>query len=159
MFAAPLSPVFYALYTYCGISDMLDGLVARRTKTESNLGAVLDSVADALFLLISLIKLLPVLLEQAPVGVLQAALFIALVRILAYVVGFFKYRRYAPLHTYLNKATGFVLFCLPYFILLPQHDLFYITLCLLAGISALEELVITITAKTYDPNRKSLRNK
>ena len=37
---------FYIIYFYCGISDMLDGFIARKSQTESELGVRLDSVAD-----------------------------------------------------------------------------------------------------------------
>ena len=38
-----LSPRFFALYIACGLSDMLDGWVARRTGTASPLGAKLEA--------------------------------------------------------------------------------------------------------------------
>ena len=39
------STTFYIIYIYCGISDMLDGFIARKTKNESKIGAGLDSIA------------------------------------------------------------------------------------------------------------------
>ena len=60
-FFPALSPGFYGLYLAAGLSDMLDGFVARRTNTASPLGAKLDSMADIIFLAVCLIKLLPVL--------------------------------------------------------------------------------------------------
>ena len=32
---APFSVMFYIIYIYCGISDMLDGYIARKSKNES----------------------------------------------------------------------------------------------------------------------------
>ena len=46
---APFSPIFFALYALCGLSDMLDGFLARRLNCESAFGARLDSLADFLF--------------------------------------------------------------------------------------------------------------
>lgn len=40
------SILFFLLYAYCGISDMIDGIVARKTATVSKVGATLDSVAE-----------------------------------------------------------------------------------------------------------------
>ena len=40
------SPAFFALYAFAGVTDMVDGTVARRTGTESEFGAKLDSIAD-----------------------------------------------------------------------------------------------------------------
>ena len=40
------SPAFFVLYIAAGVSDMLDGFVARKTDTVSELGARLDTMAD-----------------------------------------------------------------------------------------------------------------
>lgn len=40
---------FYIIYFYCGISDMLDGYIARKIKNTSQIGAILDSIADIIF--------------------------------------------------------------------------------------------------------------
>ncbi len=61
LFRPALSPGFYALYIAAGFSDMIDGAVARRTGTASELGSRLDTIADIVFVLVCLIKLLPVL--------------------------------------------------------------------------------------------------
>ena len=58
----PLHSVpFYSLYLTAGISDMIDGMVARRTNTTSGFGARLDTAADFVFVVICLIRLLPVM--------------------------------------------------------------------------------------------------
>ena len=48
-------------YIYCGISDILDGFIARKTKNESEIGAKLDSVSDIIFVVVAMIKILPFL--------------------------------------------------------------------------------------------------
>lgn len=48
-FALP-STGFYVVYTFGGLTDAVDGTVARKLKLESEFGAKLDSVADLLFL-------------------------------------------------------------------------------------------------------------
>ena len=40
--------MFWALYALCGISDMVDGWLARNLQAESKTGAVLDSFCNAL---------------------------------------------------------------------------------------------------------------
>ena len=46
LFCPTFSPVFYELYIAAGFSDMIDGAVARRTGTVSELGSRLDTIAD-----------------------------------------------------------------------------------------------------------------
>ena len=48
---------FYVLYLFCGLSDVLDGIVARKTNTVSSLGTKLDTFADSIFVAILLIKI------------------------------------------------------------------------------------------------------
>ena len=55
------SPAFYVFYIAAGLSDMLDGFVARKTDTVSELGARLDTMADFVLVVVCLIKLLPIL--------------------------------------------------------------------------------------------------
>ena len=57
----PAGAAFWVIYALCGVSDMVDGYLARRLHTESRTGAVLDSVADICFVACCAIKLLPVL--------------------------------------------------------------------------------------------------
>ena len=60
LFFPAFSLAFYALYITAGVSDMVDGWVARRTHTASELGAKLDTIADIVFVVVCLVKLLPV---------------------------------------------------------------------------------------------------
>lgn len=43
-FHMPSTP-FYILYMICGLSDVLDGIIARKTNTASSFGARLDTIA------------------------------------------------------------------------------------------------------------------
>ena len=56
----PLSSAwFYALYLLCGLSDMVDGTVARMMGGASEFGARLDTVSDFVFMSVALIKFVP----------------------------------------------------------------------------------------------------
>lgn len=46
LYLAPLGTGFTVVYLLCGITDLLDGPIARMTGTVSSFGAKLDSVAD-----------------------------------------------------------------------------------------------------------------
>ena len=50
---------FYALYLLCGLSDMVDCAVARRTNSTSEFGARLDTVSDFGFMTVALIRFMP----------------------------------------------------------------------------------------------------
>ena len=42
---SPARVAFWVIYGMCGVSDMVDGYLARKLHAESKAGAVLDSVA------------------------------------------------------------------------------------------------------------------
>ena len=59
LFIPLASAWFYALYLLCGLSDMVDGTVARKTNIASEFGAKLDTVSDFVFMTVALIKFVP----------------------------------------------------------------------------------------------------
>ena len=50
LFIPACSAMFLAIYTLAGVTDVLDGWLARKTGTASAWGARLDSIADLFFL-------------------------------------------------------------------------------------------------------------
>ena len=158
LFTNPFSVVFYVIYTFCGITDVLDGWIARKTKSTSEFGAKLDSIADLLFYFVMGIKIFPVLWEKLPTDVWCMVGVILLLRAASYLVAAVKYRRFASLHTYMNKLTGLVIFTIPYFI----RESFAVTLCKviagIAGIGSIEELIMHISSKDYQPGIKTILN-
>ena len=55
LFCPVFSSVFYILYLTGGLSDMADGIIARRTNTISGFGARFDTAADFVFVVVCLI--------------------------------------------------------------------------------------------------------
>ncbi len=111
LFCPPLSVPFYAVYLAAGISDMLDGFLARKLDAATPLGAKLDTVADLSLVAVCLIRLLPVL--HVPRWLMIWIAGIALVKAVNLVSGFVKQKQFVALHTVLNKVTGALLFLLP----------------------------------------------
>ena len=137
LFCPALSPSFFTLYLLAGLTDMIDGPVARRTHTASSFGAKLDTVADAFFAAVCLCKLLPVLDIPGWLYVWIAA--IALIKLINIVFGFAMQKRFVPVHSRANKATGLLLFLLP--LTLPFLDLSYTAppVCAFASFAAVQE--------------------
>ena len=100
--------MFWALYALCGISDMVDGWLARKLHAESNTGAVLDSVADIVFVACCAILLLPVL--EIPVWLCIWAGIIVTIKIINQISALIVCKRFCFPHTVANKLTGFLLF-------------------------------------------------
>ena len=84
---------------------------------------------------------------------------IGIIRLVAMIVALKKYKTFASIHTYGNKITGMLLFLFP--ILIPYiHTtvLFYI-ICVVASVSAIEELIIELTSAQLQLNKQSIFNK
>ncbi|MDD5808741.1 MAG: CDP-alcohol phosphatidyltransferase family protein [Oscillospiraceae bacterium] len=107
----PLSCSFYILYGFCGLTDVVDGFIARKTGSASETGAKLDTAADFVFVVVCLIKLLPVI--ELPIHLLIGTLIIALIKIINIISGFIVQKKFVAVHTILNKVTGAMLFVLP----------------------------------------------
>ena len=159
LFLLPLpanSVAFFLVYTLAGVTDGLDGWMARKTGTASDFGARLDSVADLLFYGILLVRLFPVLWLGLPGAIWYAVIGIFLVRLLSYTVAAVKYRRFASLHTWLNKLTGGVVFLLPYVLAVSTGATYCWAVCILAFAASLEEFMIHLCCPHYRGDRKSI---
>jgi len=155
-FFEPLGVGFFVFYTICGLSDLIDGTVARKTGSVSRKGAVLDSVADIVFFSAALFKLYPILLKVLKIEYLYCLVAVALIRMAAYIVGAVKFHRFIALHTILNKIAGAAVFCFPYFIIRFNSSTIVIIIFIITSISAIEELLCQILMRQYDPDIKTV---
>ena len=99
---------FWSLYVLCGLSDILDGWLARRLHAETEAGAILDSVADIVFVACCAIRLLPVLEIPAWLWIWAGA--IVIIKMVNQISALFVCKRFCFLHTVANKLTGLLLF-------------------------------------------------
>lgn len=146
---------FIIVYLVCGLSDVVDGYIARRTNSESKLGEKLDSIAD--FVMFFVIAMILYESLKSQISSIIIPLTIALViRFTAYLVSLIKYHSLVFLHTILNKITGLSVFLSP-LIVMKYIDIRGIYFILgIAGLAAIEEVAIHITTREADANRKSI---
>ena len=139
LFLPPLSIAFGVLYLLCGISDAADGFAARKTHTESETGAKLDSAADLVFVTVSAVKLLPLVRLNTWLWIWVAV--IALIKIAAMVLRYIRVHTFMPTHSITNKLTGILLFFLP--LTLPLTDICYPTafICAVATVAAVQDIL------------------
>lgn len=150
----PLSPAFFTLYALCGVSDILDGYIARKFRCASQLGAVLDSIADFVFAAAALLSLIPALPWEGWMLLWAGA--IALMRFVSLAVGWLKFKTPAFLHTVGNKVAGAALFLMPFLIPLTGLTAPVAICCTIASLSSLEELAILLKSATLDRNAPGL---
>ena len=137
LFCPVFSPSFTVFYIAAGLSDMLDGFVARKTDTVSILGARLDTIADFVLVVICLIKLIPVL--RIPAWLYIWIGIIAFIKVVNIISGFVVQKRFVAVHSVMNKVTGVLLFLLP--LTIPAAPLKYaaVIVCTAATFAAIQE--------------------
>ena len=116
---------------------MIDGAVARKTNTVSEFGAKLDTAADFVFVVVCLIKLIPIL--DIPKWLFVWIAVIALVNVINIVSGYVMRKEFVAAHTIMNKVTGILLFILP--LTLQALELKYTgaAVCTVATFAAVQE--------------------
>ncbi len=140
LFCPAFSPAFFMFYIAAGVSDMIDGAVARKTGSVSEFGSKLDTIADIIFVAVCLIKMLPVL--DFPNWLYIWIAIIAFIKTANIAVGYIRQKKIISVHSVLNKMTGGLLFIFP--LTLEFIDLRHsaIVVCIVATIAAIQEGII-----------------
>ena len=137
LFCPVFSICFYSIYIFCGITDMADGMIARKTESVSELGARLDTAADGVFAAVCFAKILPFM--QLPAWLWTWIAIIALIKIGNIIRGWIVNKKLVSIHSILNKVTGFLLFLYPlsFGFIAPVYS--SAVVCFIATLSALDE--------------------
>lgn len=155
-FIPPLSMEFFIIYSLCGFSDVMDGVIARASHGTTDFGAKLDSCADLLFYAAMILRIFPVLWEKLPRLIWVFVLIVLALRLSAYLTAAVRYHRFAALHTYMNKLTGLAVFMMPYFIAGNAGVVYCWISCAIGFLASAEELLIHMIRPEYKPGVMTL---
>ena len=128
------------LYLIGGISDVLDGIVARKFGKETEFGSKFDTVSDILFTAVVLIKVIQTV--YIPPWLIIWIICIAVIKCINIISGFIICKRFVSEHTLMNKVSGILLFAVPLCIgRLPQQPVtvLIILTCAMAAAAAVQE--------------------
>ena len=137
LFFSARSVGFYIIYIICGFSDMIDGTIARKTNSTSELGAKIDTVADIAFVTVSLIKILPAI--DVPGWLWIWGAIIAIIKICNIIWGYASKKQFISLHNITNKITGLLLFILPLTLSFIELKYSSIVVCSIATFAGFQE--------------------
>ena len=143
LFFSTFSVGFYITYLFCGFSDMIDGTIARKTNSVSKFGSQLDTMADLVFVAVSLCKLLSAIHLPGWLWIWGGV--IAVIKISNILWGYVSRKQFISMHTIMNKATGLLLFLLPLTLSFVELKYSFITVCSIATFSAIQETVYITT--------------
>ncbi|MBM7541038.1 CDP-alcohol phosphatidyltransferase family protein [Amphibacillus cookii] len=146
--------IFSFMFIIIGLTDIFDGYLARRLNCESNYGARLDSIGDFIFFMV--VCFFAIYTDLISTWLYYFIVMLVIIRLINLVVTRIKYKQFIFVHTFLNKLSGafFYLAFLALYIL--DSEWIAWLACLIAFLSAIEELMITIAHSDINLNRKGL---
>lgn len=150
--------VFIMVYVMCGLTDIIDGYLARKLNVASKFGSMLDSLGDMMFF--SIISFWVIFKSNMTLTRIMVIVLILIVFIrgLNLMITKIRFDRLSIMHTILNKATGGIFFLFIPFLVANHRFSLIVSMVLLfvALISSIEETLILLGSTEYDENQKSL---
>lgn len=147
---------FAVAFACMGITDLIDGFIARWRNEESPFGAKFDSIADLLFSFATLAwmwVLFPAELGAHSISIAAIAAFVIGAEVFAY----FRYGHIIAFHNYLSKATAAGIFAFVLVSVLWQFSVpFFYAIATLITLAMLENVVIMVMFRSLPENTKSL---
>ena len=147
LFFPAFSFVFYLLYVICGLTDMVDGTIARKTNSTGEFRAKFDTAADLVFITVSLIKMLPKLDIPQWLWIWGAVIAVIKIRNIMWVL--VSRNLFLSLHTVMNKLTGALLFLLPLTFPFVESKYSSIAVCTIATFAAIQEGIYIAADREY----------
>jgi len=138
---------YYVFFTLAGLTDAIDGPIARKLGTSGRLGAQIDSVADITFFFVALSKMVTYAIKHLSKLAATMLIVVITLRIFCYMFELVKFQRLVALHTYLNKSTGVSMFISIYLIPFIGISIPCIIGCTFALLAVIEEITIVFTTK------------
>ena len=158
-FLEPFSLAFYIVYGLCGVSDALDGFVARKFHLESKIGSILDSASDLIFLGVMGFKIFPTLIELLDTWCWFMIGIPVFLQVLGYFICAIKFKKFSAIHTYANKVMSAAIFFFPFtFIgfIKPLYESYLGVFGSVAIFAGVEIVLIHIFTKQYSEKNKSI---
>ncbi len=149
--------LFKWLLAFSFFTDSIDGILARRFRVESLMGARLDSIADDLTVAVGLIGMIVIypgfVREQM---LLLIPLFILFV--IQATLAIRKYGKMSNFHTYLAKLSAIlqgVFLILLFFLDRPNYFLFYATM-IVTALQLIEEIILVFLLPQFKTDVKGV---
>ena len=122
------SCAFWVIYFVCGLSDMADGYLARKLGCVSKTGALLDSLADLVFVVCCCFKLIPAVAFPKWLWIWGGA--IVIIKVINQISALVMYKKCVFPHTFANKMTGVLIF-----LAVPTAFWSFIPIVIVAGVA------------------------
>lgn len=154
LFFDRISPLFIFIFVIAMLTDLIDGILARKMNVCSNLGAFLDSIAD--FLLdMSLIKI--VYTMNVMTFELTVWMLVALgIGAISPIINFIKHKTVFFIHSVPCKLCMWMLLGIPFAIQLGFINVYIVATLSIITFSMIELVIMSILLIEPDPNARSV---
>ena len=141
------------VYIFCGITDILDGFIARKINATSELGSKLDSFADMIIIFVVLFKFIPIM--NLNLFMIVWLICVTILKSLCILVVFIRFNQFGIVHTYMNKISVSLIFIYPILNYFTSSKFYIFIIFIFASITAIEEILIDFTMKSLELDKKS----
>lgn len=140
---------FIIIFVFCGLTDLLDGQIARKLNTTSTLGALLDTIGDMLTYF-GLAKIL-IMQHLVPLWAIIWVILILAGNVVGGVIAKKRFGEFYLVHSFFGRVIGGLLFLLPLMLGVTQgieHNNYYClaVLGVIGTFSAIEAIYIQLTS-------------
>jgi len=162
-----IAPIAMILFVVAGLTDMLDGPIARRVNNATELGAELDSLADHFMIIVAVFVLIPAMNLWSW---LTPVVWVVLAsKLISLVPAFIKHRKIFFIHTTLSKITAILLFlgAIIYFSLysfvstqaaITVLNIYLVAMIAIVFVNCAEEILIIVKLDYPEKNPKTIFN-
>ncbi len=155
-FFTTISTSFLSIYLFCGVTDFVDGTLARKLNVASLLGAKLDTAGDVMTYC-SLAKIL-IFHNLVPVWILIWMGIAVLGFLISAAIAKKRFGKFYFVHSLFGKILGASVFVMPFLINWFGEKIGLSIVCLIASIAAVESIIIQSKSKTAHLDVLSLKN-
>jgi len=159
--SAAMKLTFTLVFCFVGLTDVLDGWIARKFHLQSELGAKLDNIADTCVFCVGFISLMFLLKLKfypdfahciIPLGIATA------LKVFSFALTRVRFGQWNTMHTWLNKSLGTVIFlCIPCCIWMDSIDYrLAIAVSAFIALTVAEDTFILLTSETYNVNHRGI---
>ncbi|MBQ7596283.1 MAG: CDP-alcohol phosphatidyltransferase family protein [Clostridia bacterium] len=138
---------FLCIYAFCGVTDLIDGPIARKTQSESSIGALLDTVGDVA----TYVALAKIMLSKhiVPAWAIWWYVPAAAAILCSGFIALKRFGRFFVVHSLFGKIMGGTAFLMPFALRAGLIIPCFAVMCVTASVSAVETAVLTL--RSDDP--------
>lgn len=145
---------FFVIYGISGLTDIIDGYIARKLHQESLLGAKLDSIADVLLSGIIFYYMIQYLDQIYPIFYILFII-VLICKLIIIVLNYIKFHQWFIRHTISNKFSGILLFFIPFTVFFQVLNSYLWILFVISFVTIIDEFLIFLFSRDMNINQKN----